>query len=207
MKSERVLALDISSKTGWSLQVSSADGMMLEQYGQIPKSSEPVGTYPSNYVMWAYQCFGEILELIETHAPDVLVIEETSKGSKNAMSQKILEWIHFLLARLIKETSIKCYFLLTEEWRRVVGCNRMTKEDKARNKEVREYKKVNKTSVSYDKKGKRIGLINRKHLNVRKANELYKSFLKEPLIMAQEDTADSLLLGMAYHMRRLEGKV
>lgn len=210
MNVERVLSLDISSKTGWTLQVSSDSGISLEAYGRIDKSIEPKGSYPSNYVIWAYGIYSQISDLIDSHAPDVLVIEETSKGSNNAYSQKILEWTHFLVARVITEMKIKYRYFMTEEWRRIVGCNRMSKEDKLRNKEVRDYKKdfekkhSKKTTVAYDKNGKRIGLVGRKHLNVRKANEIYGAQLDEPLIQADEDKADALLLGYAYHLKRQE---
>jgi hypothetical protein len=201
---ERVLSLDMSTKTGWALLVSSPTGYVLEGYGTITKIDTPDEPYPGSYVTWAYLCFGEIVRLIDNFAPDVLVIEETSKGSKNNLSQKILEFIHFLVARMIKETGIKAVYMMTEQWRREVGCSKMSDADKKRNKEVREYKKKNKTKIARDKDGKVIGLIGKKHLNVRRANEVFGDQLSEPLIMKDEDTADSLLLAYAYHLRKVK---
>ena len=83
MSLERVLSLDISSKTGWALLISGPSSLLLETYGKIPKTSEPEGPYPASYVVWAYQVFGEIVKLIDSLRPDVLVIEETASGSKN----------------------------------------------------------------------------------------------------------------------------
>lgn len=57
---ERVLALDISTKTGWAFYLSSDVDFSLEEYGQIPKSSEPLEPYPGSYVTWAYQVFAAI---------------------------------------------------------------------------------------------------------------------------------------------------
>ena len=202
---ERILSLDISSKTGWAIGTIGPEGLILLDYGRIDKTSEPYGTYPANYVLWAYKIFSEILQLIELHHPDILVIEETSKGSKNAMSQKILEYTHFLLARLISETGIKSFYFQTEAWRRIIGC-KMSKEDKLRNKDVKDQKKKTGKSIAYDINGKRIGKIGRKHLNVRRANEIFKDFLIEPLIMADEDKADALGLLSAYHIKELERK-
>lgn len=199
---ERVLALDMSTKTGWSLQISSKDSITLEAYGQIEAIPEPEGQYPVNYVNWAYECFGHVIELIDKYAPDVLVIEETASGSKNSYSQKILEFIHFLVAKSIKETNIKAVYFLTEQWRRETGC-KMSKEESLHNKEVKKYKEKNVTKVAYGTDGKRIGKITRKHVNVRRANEVFGESLKEPLRKKDEDTADSLLLGYAYHLRRL----
>lgn len=202
MKTERVLSLDISSKTGWALLISSPTDLLLETHGQIPKTSEPDGRYPSNYVIWAYQIFGDIVQLIDRLCPDVLVIEETASGSKNAYSQKILEYTHFLLAKLITESGIKSIYYLTDEWRRIVG-SRMNKEEAAHNKVWRTAKKTAKTQVIYDSNGKRIGKIGKKHLNVRRANEVFGKFLTEPLKLKDEDTADSLLLGYCYHLKKL----
>lgn len=203
MIDERVLALDVSTKTGYALIASSDSGMKLENYGTIPQIHQPEGNYPSNYVVWAYDCFNEILGIINISNPDVLVIEETSKGSKNAMSQKILEFLHFLLAQYIKDKHIKSVYIMTEQWRREIGCQ-MSKEEKLRNKEVRTYKKKNKTVIAYDINGKRTGLVGRKHVNIRRVSEIFAGQLKEPLKRKDEDLADGLGLAAAYHFRRLK---
>lgn len=210
MKSERVLALDISTKTGWASAVVSLDKMVLEDYGTLEQIHEPEGPYPSNYVLWAYDCFAEILALIEKFKPNVLVIEETSKGSKNALSQKVLEWEHFLLAQYIRgRENLKTVYLLTEQWRREIGC-KMNDAEKIKNKTVRDYKKAylkkygKKTTVAHDIDGKRIGITGRKHINVRRANEIFGDQLKAPLLRKDEDTADSLGLLACYYFRQLK---
>jgi len=204
MINERVLSLDISTKTGWSLLIS-GDRLVLESYGQIPAIIEPEGMYPGNYVDWAYLCYGKIVELIDSLTPDVLVIEETCAGSKNVYSQKILEFIHFLVAKLIKETKIKVVYLLTGAWRSEVGA-KMTKEESKHNKYVREYKKLHDTTVAKGPDGKRIGIKTKKHVNIRRANEVFGKFFKEPLRKKDEDLCDALLLGLTYHLRRLKNE-
>jgi Holliday junction resolvasome RuvABC endonuclease subunit len=82
----------------------------------------------------------------------------------------------------------------------------MTKEEKLRNKEVRDYKKKNKTRLSYDSNGKRIGLIGRKHVNIRRVNEIFKDFIKVPLRKKDEDQADALGLAACYHLRRIKNE-
>lgn len=201
---DRILSLDISTKTGWALLVSDDQSYVLEAWGHIQKTAEPDGQYPGNYVDWAYQCFGEIVKLIDSHQPDVLVIEETASGSKNLYSQKILEYIHFLVARLIRDTGIRVMYLLTEEWRRLSGCQ-MSKEESKHNKDVKKFKEKNKTSIAYDTNGKRIGKLTRKHINIRRANELFGSYFKVPLKKKDEDTADALLLAYTFHARKTKG--
>lgn len=210
--SERVLALDMSTKTGWSLIISGDSEYVLEAYGKIKKiEGTSLERYPISYLDWAYQCYGEILKVFEEQRPDVLVIEETAGGSKSAYSQKILEWIHFLVARLIQETGITCHYYMTEEWRRECGCL-MTKDEKKSNKKRSDIRKTMEVKgpgghgavgLARDENGKIIGKIGRKHVNVRRANEVFGKFLTEPLKMKDEDTADALLLAYAYHSRKV----
>ena len=208
MESKRVLSLDMSSKTGWALIVSKEENIELEEYGMIAKTAEPIGKYPGNYVDWANQIFGEIKKLIDRLKPHMLVIEETVAGSKAVYSQKILEWIHFLVAKFIKESNIEAVYQLTGTWRAEVGCV-MTNDEKKKNKAVRDYKKKieAKTGVkpmaAYDINGKRIGIVGKKHVNVRRANEVFGKFLKRPLQKKDEDEADALLLAYSIHLRRL----
>jgi Holliday junction resolvasome RuvABC endonuclease subunit len=202
MTEERVLSLDISTKTGWALLVS-GDQLVLESHGQIDAIHEPNGMYPESYVDWAYDCYSKIVDLVDTHAPDVLVIEETASGSKNIFSQKILEWIHFLVAKFIKDTRIRVIYLLTEQWRRETGC-KMSKEESKHNKQVKAYKVKTGSKIAYDEAGKRIGKLTRKHINIRRANEVFGAFLKVPLKKKDEDTADSLMLAYCYHLRRIK---
>lgn len=202
---ERILSLDISTKTGWASMVSGAD-LTLEDYGTIASIHQPDGVYPEVFVDWAYLCFNEIKALIDRFTPDTLVIEETVAGSKGVYTQKILEFIHFLVAKLIKETKIRAIYLLTGEWRSLVGC-KMTKEESKHNKTVKKYKEDHgDTRVAKDASGKRIGKLTKKHINVRRANEVFGKFLKAPLKKKDEDTADSLLLGYCYHLRRIKNE-
>ncbi len=203
MNEERILALDLSTKTGWASMVSTKDGIELEAYGTVPQIHQPAGQYPVSYVYWAYLVFAEIEKLIDQFAPDTLVIEETVAGSKAVYTQKILEWIHFLVAKFIEETSIRAIYLLTGTWRSEVGC-KMTKEESKHNKAVNKYKEENKTSIAYGADGKRVGRLTKKHINIRRANEVFGDFLKTPLRKKDEDTADSLLLGYCYHLRRIK---
>jgi hypothetical protein len=199
---ERILSLDMSTKTGWASMVSKELEIELEEYGTLPQIHEPTGQYPVNYVDWAYAVTAQIFELIDRFAPDVLVIEETVAGSKAVYTQKILEWIHFLVAKFIKETNIKAIYLLTGSWRSEVGC-KMTKAESKHNKKVNSYKAAHgNTTVAYDESGKRIGKLTKKHINVRRANEVFGKYLTKPLKKKDEDTADSLLLGYCYHLRR-----
>lgn len=188
--------------------VSSDAGIKLEEYGTLDQIHTFEGKYPENYVLWAHAIFKEIEATIVKYKPEVLAIEETVAGSKAVYTQKILEWTHFLLASYISKNNIDAVYLLTGAWRSEVGC-KMTKEESKHNAYVSKYKKENydpdvKVKRAYDINGKLIGKKTKKHINVRRANEVFGPFLKEFLIQKDEDAADSLLLGYALHLRRLK---
>jgi hypothetical protein len=204
LTSERVLTLDISTKTGWCVTTSSDEGIGLEAYGQIPKVECPNLRYPDSFIEWAYVCYLEIEKLFDFYAPDVLVIEETAANSKSSHSQKILEFIHFLVAKLIRETGIKCVYLMTGEWRKEAS-SQMNPSEKKHNKEVAKYKKQNKSKIAYDINGKRVGKITKKHVAIRRANEVFGKYFDKPLRKKDEDLADSLVISLAYHLRRQRG--
>lgn len=201
---ERVLTLDISTKTGWCLATSSDEGIFLEAWGAIPKIEQPEGRYPDSFVEWAYLCYEKIEELFNRYAPDVMVVEETAANSKTSHSQKILEFIQFLVAKLIKDTGIKCVYLMTGEWRKEVN-SYMNEQEKKHNKEVAKYKKEHKTNIARDIKGKRIGRITKKHVTIRRVNEVFGKYFDKPLRKKDEDLADSLAISYSYHLRRLRG--
>jgi len=202
MKS-RILALDMSTKTGYAVLDVDDSGFVLVETGTLEKESEPEGQYPENYLVWSGRCIQKIIDIYNKFEPDELVIEETAKGSKNNMSQKIVEFIHYELALCFEIGGIMWNkprrFFLTEEWRRICLCL-MNKEEKKQNAEVRKQRKKG-IKVCKDKEGKRIGLIGKKHVNVRRANEVFNL----ELILKDEDTADALLLAYALYVEKYKG--
>lgn len=177
--------------------------VLLVDFGQNTPIPETVGMYPENYVLWAHECYDAIITLIDKFNPTVLVIEETASNSKSVFSQKILEWIHYLVAKYIKESKIKAVYIMSGQWKSETEA-KMTKDESKRNKDVKEYKKKNNSKYAYNKDGKRIGKITRKHVAIRRANEIFEKFLKTPLRKKDEDAAESLLLGYCYCLRRIK---
>lgn len=192
----KILSLDISSKTGFSLlwvNPEEPNGFKLLESGTLAKTSQPSGPYPKSMLDWAANSAALIIDKFKSCNPDVVVIEETSKGSKNAMSQKVLEYTHFIVATYLIEQKLQdLQYLLTGEWRVLTGCA-MTKEEKKRNKAVKKQHDQG-IKVAKNAEGKRIGKITKKHVNIRRANEIFSL----NLIKKDEDQADALLLGVAY---------
>lgn len=98
----KILALDISGRSGWAALHKSEDGSISfdaeTETGIIEREKTCVeyGPYPKSYRLAAAHIADQLLDLIDDHEPDVVVIEETNQG-KNRYTQKYLEWIHLLV--------------------------------------------------------------------------------------------------------------
>lgn len=192
----KILSLDISSKTGYCLSLSSEKGFELLEYGTLEKEDEPKELkYPGSYLQWSENCAKAIQSLIMKTNPDHIAIEETTP-SRNSYSQKLLEWIH----RLVLYDSLRNWlenvtYLRTGDWRGLTESH-MNNEEKKHNAKVRRLKKkTGKSKVKID--GKVAGLITRKHVSVRRANELFNLELK----LKDNDSAEAILICYAKHLQ------
>jgi Holliday junction resolvasome RuvABC endonuclease subunit len=180
----RLLALDVSSKTGWSVW---EDGTYvtsgaLAQY-HIPNFNvndhpEKQAAYPFNVMDAAIAVTAAIGVLISEIAPDFLVIEHTTKG-RNRSTQRWLEWLHFALVSSLRVRGMPFQYRDPSEWRKAVGMV-LTKEQKKNNREVSQ--------------GKKRGRVTKKHLAVNMVNDRYH--LK--LLVKDNDQADAILLGLGH---------
>ena len=190
----RVIALDISSKTGYAIF---DDGKPVAWGTIFPdKTPKDFGEYPFNYPEWAAYTIGRLFNEVITkyHNDDTcLVVEETNGSSKNNYSQKQLEFLHnHLLQALWADGIKKVFYVRTGEWRKAVNA-RLSKEEKSLNSKIsRIKKKTGKKLAKID--GKVVGRKGRKHVSIRVVGEL----LGIELQRKDEDTADALLLGLGY---------
>jgi Holliday junction resolvasome RuvABC endonuclease subunit len=201
----KILSLDISTKTGWAFAEIKNNEFKLLEYGICKKRNikdySKDYVYPADYLNLSNTCFNDILKIYQKYQPDILVIEETSKGSKNNYSQKTLEFIHYNIANFVTEYQIPTHYFMTGEWRNICNC-KMNNEEKKQNKNVKTQKVKTGSKIAKNEKGKRIGKITKKHVNVRRANELFDLELK----LKDEDKADAILLSYAYHILKFGGQ-
>lgn len=187
----RVLALDVSTKSGWALFEDGklVDSGSIEQISaedfNVNKDPELSPLYPHNVVDAAEKIGRRLARLSDDLKPNVIVIENTNKG-KNRHTQRLLEWIHLEMVKRIRNIA-PFFYMDSSAWRSIVGL-RLSKDDKKNNKEVRA--------------GKKRGKIGQKHLAVRMANELYG----KSLILKDNDEADAILLGRAFHLKCARGQ-
>ena len=177
----KVLALDISSNTGYSIM---KNGELLD-HGVLSVTAEDfnVNNYPERSPKYPYNIWKasddmgyQVLNIALGYEPDYIVIENTVNG-KNRNSQRYLEWINKSCFDRLHDKA-KIIYLDPSQWRKIIGL-RLTTEDKKHN------------ALVSKKKAK--GKITRKHLSVRMANELYNTSFK----LKDNDIADSVLLNRA----------
>jgi len=194
----KVLALDVSSKTGWAVIEGEQSGQTyLGGCGVIKlgKTIDQCGAYPWSYVFAAQDMASKIKELVERIKPEVIVIEETNKG-KNRYSQKFLEFTHIKILESLG-TSVPLFYVNSSAWRKTLGIE-LTKADRKNNSKISTAKKISRnTGEGVHKVKKALGVrgrIGKKHLAVRFVNETYELQLKQK----DNDTADAICLGTAY---------
>jgi hypothetical protein len=178
----RVLAFDISSKTGFAVI---EDGKLIS-YGLIKPSKiyNPEEIDDINAVRNACKISSNLMDKIAEVVPDKVFAEQTNAGRFRS-SQKELEFIHFaFLYDIIKNFQNyipNLAYVDTSKWRSILQI-KLTKEQRKHNKDVK-------------LKTKR-GKITPKHLVVTWANEKYGL----QLLKKDHDIADAIAIAtFGYH--------
>lgn len=189
----KVLALDLSSKTGWAL----FDEGKLTERGLIQLDRPIVDYYPEypwNYWRAAGWQAQNVNDLVKRIDPEVVVIEETNRG-KNRYTQKFLEFLHCRVLEQPYVSSRKVVYISTGVWRKKLNMQ-LSKEDKKNNTTLAKAKrKALAIGAKVDRTGLGIrGRIGKKHLAVRYVNATFGLELK----MKDNDIADAICLGAAY---------
>lgn len=192
MSPQKVLALDVSSKTGFAHFI---DGKLMAWGTIFPdKTTKDFGLYPGNFVSWAKyitnRLFTEVVSKywdLETH----LVLEDTNT-SKSALSQKSLEYLHFCINERFLAMGAEVFYVRSGEWRKFTE-SKMSKEEKALNAKIARIKKqTGKKLAKID--GKVVGRKGRKHVAIRRVQELFGI----EMMRKDEDSADACLVGLGY---------
>lgn len=176
----KVIGLDLSTKSGFAVCEINNGVVSIIKSGTFFRGKDEEGTmdnYPKSMMQVAEKAARQVVDLVLSENPDVVVIEETNLG-RNRFSQKTLEWIHYcVLSGVIGKHKIE--YISTSEWRKILDI-KMSKEDKAHNKNIKET-------------GAR-GKLSQKHLAIRFVNGYFGLELKPK----NEDEADALCLVLAF---------
>lgn len=199
----KILCIDLSLHCGYAVLEGDeiSPNPKLTAYGTLHyegKSTKERNNYPWSYLDVTEDHAVNVVGLVISQEPDVVVIEETNKG-KNRYSQKMLEFLHHSLLRKLevikKIRPFKVVYLDTSAWRSTLGIW-MSKEQKKINA------KINKANrEGGDKKAREVkkalgvkGKFNKKHVAIAHANATFGLSLK----VKDNDAADAICLGLAY---------
>jgi len=200
MGTDKFAALDLSSKTGWSI----FDENELKDYGRLDckivdfnvnKEPNKSPHYPYNIMDASKDMVDKVMVILNTYKVGHVVVENTVKG-RNRNTQRFLEWLHYATCEKFREKGIVFKYMDPSEWRAALNI-RLSSDDKKNNKKV---KKAFDMGLS-KKEAKVKGKVGRKHLSVRYVNEYMKKigiFNYGPLKLKDNDIADSICLGLAY---------
>ena len=195
----KVLSLDLSTScTGFAIFNTEEKHMLLTS-GIIEPDNKGLAKleYPEKQLIRMQRLSENILILIESQKPDLIVIEEiTGSGVSSRLSQKTLDGFHYVLLGKIQAHIKKVKYIDVSGpygWRFFLNI-RLADQDKILNKER---KVLNK---KLHKGMKKLPIISWKHLSVRYVNS--KLDLKHKYDVDVDVTAgdecDAICIGQAY---------
>ena len=201
LPSMRVLAFDISTKTGWALlegEMGKNPTLVDRGCVKLKGTVKECGVYPWNYVKAAQEIADELKALVDAHKPDGIVIEETNK-SRARYSQKALEFIHCAFLELMYDKTYPptVAYISSSEWRKTLGQG-LTSDQKNANKRLSKAKsaaKRNGEAINKKELGI-VGKVTKKHVSVQWVNENFGLSLK----MCENDVADAICEGASYFL-------
>ena len=196
MENSFLLSLDLSTScTGYA--VFDINTKQLIDFRKIKPKVKGITKmkYPEAQIMRMINISEQILEVIEQFKPYAIVIEEIA-GSKNRLSQKTLDGLHFVLVYYLmgKFPFDKVFYYDVSGlagWRTPHLNLRLSDEDKQANKEAR---KLNKSLPNNQK----LPIIGYKHLSCRYVNHKYNLDLDCDKSPTDGDIADAISIGDAF---------
>lgn len=191
---KQLLSLDLSTNcTGWS--VFNIETKELISYGILKPDMTGIRKleYPKQQLMKMISMSEKVRSVIKNFTPHHIVIEEIA-GSKNRMSQKTLDGLHWIILYLNMEyIDIMSYFDVTgiDGWRTLLGL-RLDDADKLANAEARKInKQLGSTSTA-------LPIIDNKDLACRYVNQNYNLVLDCQKNDSDADIADSIAMGSSW---------
>jgi len=178
-----LLALDVSTKTGWAFRTREKlleTGQLHSRVADFNVNADPDKSplYPGNILDAAEAMADQIGGLIQRLQPTHIVVENTVKG-RNRHTQRLLEWYHSELLRRTRALNRTYTYLDPSAWRKALEM-RLSKDQRANNRDV--------------SAGKKRGRITTKHLSVAWANQRFGLSLK----IKDNDIADAIGLSEAW---------
>lgn len=194
-----ILALDISTKTGWALFDTTQPDLLIETDVVDWKEKSPLSlkykgkNHPTDFLWFVNRYTKELIMTIAQYNPDVIVTEQTNKG-RNRWSQKLLEWIHYVICNNFPDI----LYIDTSEWRKILGI-RLSKDEKKTNRRITKANREDKALAEQEGRKKKIvkGKTDTKKLAIRYAEERFGL----SMMVKDNDQADAICIGMSYMIK------
>lgn len=200
-----VLALDLSTKTGWAVLSGELSDTILPRIvsSGVVKNDRTVleyCEYPWCYLAAAEDMARKVSVIMGMVVPDIVVIEEINLG-RNRYTQKELDFIHCCVLKEIEalnrriSSHIKVVYISSSAWRSALKME-MSREQKKNNAKLSKAKRQAAASGERLNK-KRLGIagkITKKHVAINWVNEVFGTKFK----MKDNDEVDAISLGAAY---------
>jgi hypothetical protein len=214
-----VLALDLSTKTGFALLKKEGEAIVLLESGSwaLGSTIESHGEYPLGFILAAEKVGAMALELVERFKPEVVVIEETNPGRAGRYTQKFIEWMHLSVLGQLRVAGLeRVKYVSTSEWRGKTLKLSVATAKKLAKPFLKQYQELERQLKSLPKKSPEkksleeqrvalkkdlqyrciFGKVDKKSISVAYVNATYGKNLKK----GQNDEADAICLGTAYLM-------
>jgi hypothetical protein len=189
-----LLAIDLSAtKPGWAF----FEGDQLKGFGTLHTEVKPqdFGAYPFSYPKFARHVGCRVAGLVGEKRPEQVVLEETTPGSQT-YSQKQLEMVHAAFLEEVEKLGIPVSYIRTGTWRKCVGCYQNSEEKRLNAKIGRMKAKSGDKAKPVKIDGKVVGKKTKKHVSLRRFQEIFGIELK----LKDNDAAEAALLGKAFLM-------
>jgi hypothetical protein len=136
--------------------------------------------HPYDFLEYVDAYVEELFCYLKDYEFDMVLLEQTNNG-RNRWTQKLLEWVHYIMCSKLTQSKIPVKYLDTSEWRNLLGA-KLSKSDK----------KINRFKTRHKERGK----ITSKHVAIQYAQDKYGLELK----LRDNNIADAICLGSAYLM-------
>jgi len=215
----KILSFDLALKTGYAV----LDGDVLVDYGMfqyqvenwkanLTKYTQYPDDFPLNLIKVSRLIAANAHSLKAKHKPDLIVIEDTSRG-RSRTTQKLLEFIHYAVFEALHlDQPCKTIYLTNKCWRDLTGCyandeerrlnskigglKRKRRKELGQRSDLTEEERRNILNSGVKVDGKVTGRKKTKHFSIRVVEEQFGIKLAHK----EDDIADALLLAKAAYL-------
>ena len=162
------------------------------KYSDLPKE------YPGNLIEAIKTISIGCLNIISKYDVNKVIIEHTEGSGRQRISQRFLEWLHYVVYSDIVALGIPTQYLLVSDWRREIGCY-LSLHPKYRKWNARISRIKRSKSATISSVGARIAKINGKIVRNKNIKDLSIELVRKAykINITNDNIADAINIGTA----------